>query len=222
MFLAFDTETTGLPLFSDPSDDPRQPHLVQLAALLIQPNGDVVDSISTIVKPGLGARMEPEAFKAHGISLERARAEGAEAKDVADKFFALVEQADMLIGHNVSFDVRIMRIHAARWLGAKWDNPLPAFCTMKRSSQIVNLPPTENMRRAGRFYPKPPKLEECIQHFFGEKLDGAHDALVDVRASIRVFLHLTQNLGVGMPKPPTPRAPRAEQHTTNPFAATGA
>lgn len=33
--LFFDTETTGLPLFEQPSEDPRQPHIVQLAACLV-------------------------------------------------------------------------------------------------------------------------------------------------------------------------------------------
>jgi len=31
----FDSETTGLPLFNEPSEDPRQPHIVQLAACLV-------------------------------------------------------------------------------------------------------------------------------------------------------------------------------------------
>ena len=31
----FDTETTGLPLFSERSSDPRQPHCVQLAYELV-------------------------------------------------------------------------------------------------------------------------------------------------------------------------------------------
>lgn len=46
------------------------------------------------------------------------------------------------------------------------------------------------MLAAGFTKPKPPKLEECIRHFFDEALEGAHDALVDVRACARVHRHL--------------------------------
>jgi DNA polymerase-3 subunit epsilon len=42
----------------------------------------------------------------------------------------------------------------------------------------------------GMMQPKPPKLEECIQHFFSEELPGAHDALIDARACARVYFHL--------------------------------
>lgn len=54
----------------------------------------------------------------------------------------------------------------------------------------MNLPPTERMRAAGFNKPKPPKLEECIRHFFNEDLDGAHDAMIDVAACRRVYFHL--------------------------------
>ena len=64
------------------------------------------------------------------------------------------------------------------------------FCTMEAATPIVNLPPTERMVAAGITKPKPPKLEECIRHFFDESLEGAHDALIDVRACSRVFFHL--------------------------------
>jgi len=50
------------------------------------------------------------------------------------------------------------------------------------------------MLAAGFTKPKPPKLEECIRHFFNEELDGAHDAMVDVRACRRVYFHL-QTMG---------------------------
>lgn len=33
--LFYDTETSGMPLFDQPSSDPRQPHIVQLAAALV-------------------------------------------------------------------------------------------------------------------------------------------------------------------------------------------
>jgi DNA polymerase-3 subunit epsilon len=78
MILGYDTETTGLPLWHDPSDDPRQPHLIQLAMILFDMSGREVSRWSNLVKPGDGAVMAPEAFDAHGISLEQARDEGVE------------------------------------------------------------------------------------------------------------------------------------------------
>ena len=35
----YDTETTGIPLFSEPSEHPGQPHIVQLAACLVDQQG---------------------------------------------------------------------------------------------------------------------------------------------------------------------------------------
>jgi DNA polymerase III subunit epsilon len=66
----------------------------------------------------------------------------------------------------------------------------PLFCTMEASAPIVNLPPTERMVAAGFNKPKPPKLEECIKHFFKEDLKGAHDAMIDVSACRRIYFEL--------------------------------
>lgn len=229
MILGFDTETTGLPVFREPSDDPKQPHLIQLAAILYDDAGRQVEKLSTLVKPGCGARMEPEAFAAHGITLERAQEEGMDALAVADRFLEMAGCATLIVGHNISFDCRIIRIHCARHKGFKWEPPCPKFCTMRRSSDIVNLPPTPAMVRSGRNWPKPPKLIECMQHFFGEDLDGAHDALVDVEACMRVFFHLTGALQVPIeftprtaaaaPAPAAPAAP-AQPRGANPFVVT--
>lgn len=218
MILALDTETTGLPSWRDPSDAPHQPHLIQLAAILHDEAGREVERLSTIVRPGAGAVMEPEAFAAHGITLERAGLEGVCPVAVLERFLAMAATATIIVGHNVSFDIRIMRIHAARHSGVKWEAPCPTFCTMKRAAGIVNLPPTDKMRASGRNWPKPPRLGECIKHFFGEELEGAHDALNDVQASMRVFWHLTREMGVPMFKPPSQDAapPPAAARPTGP------
>jgi DNA polymerase III subunit epsilon len=187
MLLFFDTETTGLPLWRDPSDDPRQPHLVQLAALLCGDDGQIAEEYSTIVNPGPGVRFEPEAVAAHGITPERAAAEGCEPKVALASFFEMVRQAELIVGHNVSFDVRIIRIASARLYTRKWEPTVPTFCTMKRSTNICRIPHA-NQRHPNDW--KWPRLEECIRHFFGESLEGAHDALVDVRACHRVYFHL--------------------------------
>lgn len=198
MILGFDTETSNLPLWNDPSDDPRQPHLLQIAAMLYDMAGREVHRLSTIVKPGDGCVIGPEAFAAHGISLERAHAEGADPVQVGRDFEAMARQATIIVGHNVSFDIRMFRIHAARHLGFKWEKPAPTFCTMYKSTGFTRIPATEAMRKAGRFGFKVPNLTEAHQHFFGEGFDGAHDALADVTASMRIFWHLVREKGVPM------------------------
>lgn len=194
MILALDTETTGLPDFRAPSDAEHQPHLVQLAMVLL--GDDLVEraSVSLLIRPD-GWVSGPEALAAHGITEEMAGALGVPEKTAANLFaqMAYGSGARLIVGHNVSFDLRIMRIALLRagLTKEKLDAQKPdTFCTMNAASAIMKLPPTEKMVAAGFTKPKPPKLSECIRHFFDEELEGAHDALVDVRASLRVYHHL--------------------------------
>lgn len=195
MNLFFDTECSNLPEWKLPSDDPRQPHLLQFAAILAHEDGTEVETFSTLVKPYPGCIIGEEAFKAHGITIRKATDEGMDGSETTDRFFGMLSRATKVIGHNVTFDLRIMRIHTTRSHGVKWDCPLPYVCTMRSAAPIINLPPTPKMIAAGFNKPKAPNLGECMKHFFNEDLEGAHDALVDVRACKRVF-HAIQDLKV--------------------------
>jgi len=194
VILFFDTETTGLPNFRAPMSDDSQPHLVQLACLLTEDDGTERASLSLIVNPGVP--IPAGAAAVHGITDLIADRAGVSNATAVAMWGRLAKRADMLVAHNIRFDMAIMaaaharhspggllvmdRAHAGR----------ARFCTMDAAAPIVNLPPTEKMVAAGFSKPKPPKMEECIKHFFGEVLEGAHDALVDVRACARVFFHL--------------------------------
>lgn len=192
MRLFFDTETTGLPEFKEPSDSPKQPHLIQLACLLSDDEGRTLNKWQTIVKPKAGAVMHPKAFEAHGISLEKAHDEGIDAGVAIDAMMDMASHAETIVGHNVPFDVRIIRITTTRTHAFKWEPRVPRECTMKMATPIVNLPPTPKMVAAGFNKPKAASLSECVQFFFGEDLAGAHDALVDVEACKRVYFHIKQ------------------------------
>jgi len=216
MILGYDTETTGLPDWHQPSDAAHQPHVVQIAMIRQDMEGNEIDRFVSIVRPGPGAVMEPEAFKAHGITLEQAMDEGADPVEVLDRFLAWADSAQLMVGHNESFDRRLMRIMAARHKGFKWEPSCPNFCTLYRSKHIINLPPTERMRLAGVPGPKSPNLGECIHYFFGETLEGAHDAGVDIEASLRVMWHLIRECGVPMFK-----AARAARVSTKSVRGTG-
>ncbi len=196
MILFFDTETTGLPNFRAPMDDPSQPHLVQLACLLTEDDGTERASLSLIVNPGVP--IPAGASAVHGITDLIADRAGVFNETAVAMWSRLAERADLLVAHNIRFDMAIMAAaHARHSPGGllKMDKAhagRPRFCTLDAAAPIVNLPPTEKMVAAGFNKPKPPKLEECVKHFFGEALNGAHDALVDVRACARVFFHLKQ------------------------------
>jgi DNA polymerase-3 subunit epsilon len=190
MYLAFDTETTDLPRAHLELAHPFQPHLIQFGAIVFDDLGYETDRLFTLVKPGPTALLSTTAHNAHGISLERANREGMDPFDVFLWFMTAANNASRIIGHNVQFDIHIMRILGARLTGQVWAPPCPLFCTMANAAPIVNLPPTARMLASGRNYPKPPTLSECVGHFFGEELPEAHDAGADVVACIRVFHRL--------------------------------
>lgn len=191
--LVFDTETTGLPVWHQPSEHPDQPRLVQLAMVAL--DSDLVEaaSRSMIVRPD-GWTIPADAAAIHGITTEMAMDEGVPLADVMDAFRDAVEQAGRLVAHNIKFDARIMRIQQFRLQAETLGGAIPEghefddfvrareadhYCTMMKAYPIMGL---KSFKGAS--------LGACVRHFFDEDLPGAHDALVDARACARVYRHL--------------------------------
>lgn len=189
MILFFDTETTGFLDDRLPVDHEAQPYIVQIAAQLCDDDGSVVAGFSFIVRyPDV--EIPERAAAVHGITNAKAIQFGMSAEFALGAFTHLYQRADLVCAHNIKFDKGILEVAIARYYGKTMPLRKPLFCTMEAASPIIKLPPTEKMRAAGFDKPKPPKLEECIQHFFNEKLEGAHDAMVDVIACRRVYFHI--------------------------------
>jgi DNA polymerase-3 subunit epsilon len=175
----FDTETTDLPDYKSPAG-PHQPHVVQLAAVLV--DGSSERSLVTLVQPD-GWVIDPAAQATHGITLTRAQAEGVPIAQAIAQFDELLAQADLAVAHNVRFDRLLMDSEYLR-LGRRADWPA-TFCTMQACTDIVRLP---GYRGAYKW----PRLEEAFRHFFHRPPAGAHDALADVRTCMAVFEELTR------------------------------
>lgn len=196
--LFYDKETQGLPIFSEPSEDPRQPHIVQIGALLVDmTTREILEELDVIVKPD-GWTIPDEVAAIHGVTTEIALERGIPEKDAIERLLTMwrteAAQPVLRIGFNETFDARIMRIglfrHFDELTADAWKAGA-AHDVMKICTPICKLPPTAKMvavRRGGQF--KSPKLTEAYEHFFGEKLDGAHSALVDARATMRIHFHL--------------------------------
>lgn len=195
MILFFDTETTGFPDEALSITDSRQPHLVQLAALLTDTGGTERGSMSVVIRPTDGYEIPNNAAAIHGITTELAKKYGVPLEAVMRIFDGLMSRTLKVAAHNIAFDKRIMEISARRagMDQVPWPHQPDLICTMDRCRSIVQMPPTSRMLAAGFKGWKSPKLEEAYRHFFGEDLVNAHDAMADVRACARLFFHL-QNM----------------------------
>lgn len=193
MILFLDTETTGLPLnWSAPIKQVNNwPRLVQLACLMYDEAGTLLEERNYIVKPE-GFTIPYASTKIHRISTERAIAEGLPLVHVLDEFKSLLEKTTLLVAHNVNFDHAIVGAEYYRKTQQDPLNLLAKFCTMTSPEVISHCALPANSPRGGY---KWPKLEELYYKLFKQELKGAHDALIDIQATARCFWEL-RRLGI--------------------------
>jgi DNA polymerase III epsilon subunit-like protein len=174
--LLFDTETTGLPKTREPAiKGPNNwPHLVSIAWTIVDTeyNYKTILSESFIVKPLWD--IPADSVQIHGITKERAEAEGIPLSTVIQKFLAL--DHNIMIAHNMNFDYNVL-VNAVMWdlkLGTLPDFK-PRFCTMEAMKNIMCLRAAN-----GRGY-KSPKLTETYEYVVKKpyNLNSLHSARYD-------------------------------------------
>jgi len=191
--LAFDTETTGLPIWKEPSESEGQPHIVEIAALLYSPSGDLIDEFSALVKPD-GWTISQEMTDIHGITQEQAMDEGIPEAEALAGYLAIHARAGLRVGHNVSFDDRILRIAIKRYgAGATQEErdvladlykAGESYCTCWKNKPVLAIP--------GPRGHKLPTLAEAYQHYFGTAPEVAHRARADAEACARIYFAMQQ------------------------------
>lgn len=176
MYLFFDTETNGLPRsYKAPINDFNNwPRLVQIAWIRCGENRKEQSALSYIVRPE-GFTIPDRVAALHGITTERALAEGQSLRGVLTAFAKAVMASETIVAHNMFFDKRIvgcefLRCSAKNFLAGK-----KQICTMLSSRRLFN---------------KWAKLSALHKKLFNESFEGAHDALADTRAMSRCFWEL--------------------------------
>jgi DNA polymerase-3 subunit epsilon len=115
--------------------------------------------------------------------------DGIPIADAIELFVIAAENADLVVCHNTAFDTKLMAIEYLRLQPDRAQRlslaARPSLCTMKVSTPICRIG-----KKDGRTGYKWPKLEEAIQFFFNEELENAHSAIVDIKATRRLFYKL--------------------------------
>ena len=189
MYLFFDTETTGLPARFDADfcDVDNWPRMVQLGFLAYDDSGKLQDSADMIIKPE-GFTIPEEVVRIHGISTERALADGVGLSEALEKFVCALDEASVLVSHNIDFDHKIVGAELYRF-GLHSDvetlKEIKKFCTMKSTTDFCAIP------KDGYGY-KWPTLSQLHWKLFAKEFSGMHSAYQDAEACARCFFKLKE------------------------------
>lgn len=180
MYLFFDTETTGLPRnWRAPVTDLNNwPRMVQIAWILSKGNGTHIEAGDFIIKPE-NFVIPLSTSKVHGITTAKALREGKDLREILLKFNELVEEAEFLVAHNISFDEKILGAELLRKNIQSNFFKKKKLCTMQASTNYCRIP--------GPYGFKWPKLSELHTRLFGVDFDEAHNAAVDIGATEKCF-----------------------------------
>ena len=197
--LFIDCETCGLPISSNRNIPAKQtgnwPHIVQLSWLLQDRDGKKVNEGDYIIRP-TGYMISPESTSIHGISHEQAVKNGEYICDVLRVLKRDIQRCDMIVCHNVAFDLKVLE---ASYIRCKVASPIEKkrkLCTMQHPN-VVNycaIPfatPSKYPNRKREY--KWPKLNELYQRCFNMNFENPHNAMFDVRATRECYNHLVNN-----------------------------
>jgi DNA polymerase III epsilon subunit-like protein len=180
MNLFFDTETTGL--YEKGADWQRDykkyPYALSLSWRL---NGGKTHYYLIHQE---GRKVPAEATKCNGITTRMANSPTAKpAKWVYDLFLAEAIRCNTVIGHNVYFDVSIVKANIIRTYGPNSPEVVTVCEALHKDKRI------DTMRSTVFMFGKWPKLIELHQHLFKQDFKS-HDAMEDMLATERCYNEL--------------------------------
>lgn len=164
----------------------QQPYIIQFAAIVGELDADKnyreLERYDMLIKPRISIPFSSS--QVHGI-YDKDVENAPYIEEKIGEILKVLKSVDVVSGHNVSFDEEILSYELARTGHVGEYTPSQVVCTMKSSTEYCQL--------QGRgFSFKPPKLAELHKYLFEEWFEGAHNAMVDVEATMRSFVELVK------------------------------
>jgi DNA polymerase III epsilon subunit-like protein len=175
MYAFLDTETTGF------ARNGIQPRIVSIAWMLADnPTRPRVLKYH-VIRPD-GFSIPTRAAEIHGISTERATAEGKPLTTVLAEFTydLLTLNPSAVVAHNASYDMPVI---SQEYSSLNVANPCTKYetvCTM--------------IQPRSRWPGQSAKLADVYFRIHGRAMDNAHNAMADVWACSQIFFHLQSTI----------------------------
>lgn len=172
--ILFDTETTGLDGPSATNID-KQPFITEFYGIRLTKDFDFVTEYETFIKPPIP--IPPEITKITGID-DYTLKDAPTFIDVYDNIYELFYGVRTVAGHNIEFDLRVLKYELFRFdFEYKFNWPKNHICTVEKSYNYKN---------------KRLKLNQLHEYLFGKEFQDAHRAKNDVHANVRCFIEMVK------------------------------
>ncbi|MDT3726676.1 3'-5' exonuclease [Streptomyces sp. DSM 41972] len=172
LLIGFDLETTGT--------DPREARIVTGAVIELRA-GETLGRREWLADPGVP--IPADAVAVHGISGERAAAEGRPADQVADAIAGVLaaywKNGVPVVAYNASFDLSLLSAELRRY-------GLPSLSDRLGGAAPGPVIDPYTIDRAVDRYRRGKRTLEAVCAEYGVRLDAAHDATADALAAARL------------------------------------
>jgi DNA polymerase III epsilon subunit family exonuclease len=173
-FAVVDFETTGI--------NPETDRVIQVAAIVINGEGEIVDSFDTVVRPENPAQYTHGAEHVHGISVEQV-AQGMPLREALEKLWTISE-GNVFTAHNAQFDINFLHAESQRvGLENKVDTYVDTLALARRTDQART---------------RKHSLHALCEHY-GINHENAHEAKSDATATAELLIHLMREMEVQQP-----------------------
>jgi len=172
-FMVIDTETAcGF----------KDPKIVQISWCIFDNNYNIIKERDYIINPE-GFIIDQITFNIHKISNEKAELYGYNYKYVYDILFLDMNDIDLIIGHNLIYDINVLLKDFERKKMFKFIDLISKknkFCTLKHLRKVTG---------------KPYKLKNAYLEFVDSNIDenSLHNSMYDVQCTTKLFQKLISN-----------------------------
>ena len=166
--VCYDVETTGLSIKND--------YIIQLSMIKFNPETfEKIDSRNWYIKPIHAYTIDPGAAEKNGLTKEFIEANGVNLKDICEEIIKFFDDCDVLSYNGNNFDINFL-CKDMELCGYEFSLEGRIFYDAMRIYKELH----------------PSTLVAVYKQYTGKELEGAHNALCDVEATIEVFKHEIQ------------------------------
>ena len=170
-FAVVDCETTGV--------NPETDRILQVAAIIVNGEGEVVDQFDTVVRPESPESYTHGAEHIHGISKEQVE-KGMPLREALEKLWT-ISSGNVFTAHNARFDIGFLHAESERvGLSNRIETHVDTLALARKTD-------AEKTRRH--------TLDALCEHY-GIEREKAHDAKADATATAELLIHLMKEMGV--------------------------